>query len=320
MGKWIRLGISGVVAGLLVLIGVLSKSPIMFWLAPGILGLVHVVLWDVLNSDALDNGFFKFLKLVAFVGVYVILLLVISKQSISMINGELFSIENTYSDLKICSITGAIGMLTFTFFASMACMDSFGNRNYGPAVSGFGVALGLLMGSLAYFGGAISAGVAKVLIWVPVVIMGFTAFSYIKENGLVYNDLPTDAGFVGFNNKGYSKLPKTGRPLEDAMNVVAWSESKYMSLYHNNNMDVKVNATIYSYTVDFVIDATVYNNSSGLTQAQANDVNKQINDILKSKQDKVMKKAKKSLETLESKNVIGSGFIVNVKVSNLTVK
>lgn len=320
MGKWIRLGISVAVAGVLALIAILTSSPVMFWLAPGILGVIHVVIWDVLKLDVFDKGIFRFLKFATLVAAYVLLMFMVTKQSIGMINDELFSIENTYSDLKICSITGAIGMLTFTFFASMACMESFGNRNYGPAVSGFGVAIGLLMGALAYFGGAISAGVAKVLIWVPVVVMGFTAFSYIKENGLVYNDLPTDAGFVGFNNKGYSKLPKTGRPLEDAMNVVAWSESKYMSLYHNNNMDVKVNATIYSYTVDFVIDATVYNNSDGLTQAQVNDVNKQINDILKSKKDKVMKKAKKSLETLESKNVIGSGFIVNVKVSNLTVK
>lgn len=320
MGKWIRLGISGVVAGLLVLIGVLSKSPIMFWLAPGILGLVHVVLWDVLKFDALDNGFFKFLKLVAFVGVYVILLLVISKQSISMINGELFSIENTYSDLKICSITGAIGMLTFTLFAGMACVESFGNRNVGPAVSGVGVAMGLLVGVVAYFGGAISSGVAKFLAWVPVVITAFVMFGYIKENGLVYNDLPEDAGFVGFGKKGFSKVPKTGRPLEDSLNVIAWSESRYLNLYHSNNMNVQVTYSIYTYSVDFTINATVYSNSAGMTQAQANDVNKQINDILKNKQDKIIKKARKSLDDLKAKNAIDTAYDINVKVGSVDIK
>lgn len=320
MGKWIRLGVSVAVAGVMALIAVLTKSPVMFWLAPGILGVVHVVIWDVLKLDAFDKGIFRFLKLVALVGVYVILLLVISKESIGMINAELFSIDNTYTDLTICSITGAIGMLTFTFHASMACMDSFGNRNFGPSVAGVGAVIGLLMGLIAYFGGAISSGVAKFLAWVPVVITGFTAFSYIKENGLVYNDLPLDAGFVGFGTKGYSKLPKTGRPLEDAMTVIAWSESKYMSLYHNNNIDVRVTTAVYTYTIDFTISATVYSNSAGLTQAQANDVNKQINDILKSKQDRVLKKAKKSIEQLEAKSEIGSGFNVNVKVADLIVK
>lgn len=320
MGKWIRLGVSAAVAGVLVLIGVLAKSPIMFWLAPGILGLVHVVLWDVLKMDSLDTGFFKFLKLVALVGGYVILLLVISNQSIGMINGELFSIQNTYSDLKICSITGAIGMLTFTFFASMACVESFGNRNVGPAVAGVGTAMGLLIGLLAYFGGAISSGVAKFLAWVPVVITVFLMFSYIKENGLVYNDLPEDAGFVGFGTKGFSKLKKTGRPLEDAMMVIAWSESRYLNLYHSNNMDVRVTYGIYTYSVDFTISATVYSNNAGMTQAQANDVNKQINDILKSKQNKIIKKARSSLDNLKAKNAIDTAYDINVSVGSVDIK
>lgn len=322
MNKWIRLGISGAVAGVLALIAVIAKIPVMFWLAPGILGVVHVVLWDVLKTEAFDKGFFRFLKLGAFVAAYILLLLAVMDESLGMINNELFSIKNTYSDLKICSITGAIGMVTFTFLAGMACMESFGNRNFGPAVSVVGVIMGLLVGLVSYFGGAIAAGVSKTLAIAPIVITGFCGFNYIKENGLVYNDLPLDAGFSGFGKKGGSKFKKTGRPIDDAMNSIAWSESRFHHLYHNYNMNVEVSASIYSSSVDFTINARVYDNSSGLTQGQANEVNQQINNILKSKQNKISSRAKKSIDSITQKNpeLAPNGFDISVKIGYVDVK
>ena len=301
MKSLIRTGIvlgEGIIA---LVIALTCSVPVMFLLAPAILALVHTLLWDVLKLDALENGFFRFLKLAILIATFVILIIIVAPTSSNMITAELFALDAPYTDIQIISTTGAIAMLVATFSMCLICMESFGNRYVTVSVPVVGIGFGLLYGLVVYFLGAISPDFSRVLAWAILALDVIGLFSYIKKYGLLYDDLDHDAKFQGFGLKkggGGKKYHKTGRPIDDAMNFIAYKESKFLDLYYNNKLSIEVDVTIYTTEINFVINGKLYNNNPNMTVAQIREVSDQVNNILQNAQRRISTSAKRDVETI----------------------
>ena len=301
MKSLIRTGIvlgEGIIA---LVIALTCSVPVMFLLAPAILALVHTLLWDVLKLDALENGFFRFLKLAILIATFVILIIIVAPTSSNMITAELFALDAPYTDIQIISTTGAIAMLVATFSMCLICMESFGNRYVTVSVPVVGIGFGLLYGLVVYFLGAISPDFSRILAWAILALDVIGLFSYIKKYGLLYDDLDHDAKFQGFGLKkggGGKKYHKTGRPIDDAMNFIAYKESKFLDLYYNNKLSLEVDVTIYTTEINFVINGKLYNNNPNMTVAQIREVSDQVNNILQNAQRRISTSAKRDVETI----------------------
>ena len=301
MKSLIRTGIvlgEGIIA---LVIALTCSVPVMFLLAPAILALVHTLLWDVLKLDALENGFFRFLKLAILIATFVILIIIVAPTSSNMITAELFALDAPYTDIQIISTTGAIAMLVATFSMCLICMESFGNRYVTVSVPVVGIGFGLLYGLVVYFLGAISPDFSRILAWAILALDVIGLFSYIKKYGLLYDDLDHDAKFQGFGLKkggGGKKYHKTGRPIDDAMNFIAYKESKFLDLYYNNKLSIEVDVTIYTTEINFVINGKLYNNNPNMTVAQIREVSDQVNNILQNAQRRISTSAKRDVETI----------------------
>ena len=301
MKTLIRTGIvlgEGIIA---LVIALTCSIPVMFLLAPAIMALVHTVLWDVLKLDALENGFFRFLKFVILIATFVILTIVVAGPSTAMITDEFFAIDAPYTDIQIISTTGAIAMMVGAFSMSLICMESFGNRYVTVSVPVVGIGFGLLYGLLTYFLGAISAGVSSFFAWAILAFAVVGLINYIRKNKLVYADLDKDAKFQGFGIKrggGGRKFHKTGRPIDDAMNYIAYKESKYVDLYYNNKLSLEVNVTVYTTEIEFIINGKLYNNTPTMTASHIRDVSVQVNDIMQNAQRRIMASAKRDVQTI----------------------
>ena len=301
MKSLIRTGIvlgEGIIA---LVIALTCSVPVMFLLAPAILALVHTLLWDVLKLDALENGFFRFLKLAILIATFVILIIIVAPTSSNMITAELFALDAPYTDIQMISTTGAIAMLVATFSMCLICMESFGNRYVTVSVPVVGIGFGLLYGLVVYFLGAISPDFSRVLAWAILALDVIGLFSYIKKYGLLYDDLDHDAKFQGFGLKkggGGKKYHKTGRPIDDAMNFIAYKESKFLDLYYNNKLSIEVDVTIYTTEINFVINGKLYNNNPNMTVAQIREVSDQVNNILQNAQRRISTSAKRDVETI----------------------
>jgi hypothetical protein len=321
MKSLIRTGIvlgEGIIA---LVIALTCSVPVMFLLAPAILALVHTLLWDVLKLDALENGFFRFLKLAILIATFVILIIIVAPTSSNMITAELFALDAPYTDIQIISTTGAIAMLVATFSMCLVCMESFGNRYVTISVPVVGIGFGLLYGLVVYFLGAISPDFSRVLAWAILALDVIGLFSYIKKYGLLYDDLDHDAKFQGFGLKkggGGKKYHKTGRPIDDAMNFIAYKESKFLDLYYNNKLSIEVDVTIYTTEINFVINGKLYNNNPNMTVAQIREVSDQVNNILQNAQRRISTSAKRDVETILNNDPnhynanIGYNIFVNV--------
>jgi hypothetical protein len=321
MKSLIRTGIvlgEGIIA---LVIALTCSVPVMFLLAPAILALVHTLLWDVLKLDALENGFFRFLKLAILIATFVILIIIVAPTSSNMITAELFALDAPYTDIQIISTTGAIAMLVATFSMCLVCMESFGNRYVTVSVPVVGIGFGLLYGLVVYFLGAISPDFSRVLAWAILALDVIGLFSYIKKYGLLYDDLDHDAKFQGFGLKkggGGKKYHKTGRPIDDAMNFIAYKESKFLDLYYNNKLSIEVDVTIYTTEINFVINGKLYNNNPNMTVAQIREVSDQVNNILQNAQRRISTSAKRDVETILNNDPnhynanIGYNIFVNV--------
>jgi hypothetical protein len=321
MKSLIRTGIvlgEGIIA---LVIALTCSVPVMFLLAPAILALVHTLLWDVLKLDALENGFFRFLKLAILIATFVILIIIVAPTSSNMITAELFALDAPYTDIQIISTTGAIAMLVATFSMCLVCMESFGNRYVTVSVPVVGIGFGLLYGLVVYFLGAISPDFSRVLAWAILALDVIGLFSYIKKYGLLYDDLDHDAKFQGFGLKkggGGKKYHKTGRPIDDAMNFIAYKESKFLDLYYNNKLSIEVDVTIYTTEINFVINGKLYNNNPNMTIAQIREVSDQVNNILQNAQRRISTSAKRDVETILNNDPnhynanIGYNIFVNV--------
>ena len=321
MKSLIRTGIvlgEGIIA---LVIALTCSVPVMFLLAPAILALVHTLLWDVLKLDALENGFFRFLKLAILIATFVILIIIVAPTSSNMITAELFALDAPYTDIQIISTTGAIAMLVATFSMCLICMESFGNRYVTVSVPVVGIGFGLLYGLVVYFLGAISPDFSRVLAWAILALDVIGLFSYIKKYGLLYDDLDHDAKFQGFGLKkggGGKKYHKTGRPIDDAMNFIAYKESKFLDLYYNNKLSIEVDVTIYTTEINFVINGKLYNNNPNMTVAQIREVSDQVNNILQNAQRRISTSAKRDVETILNNDPnhynanIGYNIFVNI--------
>ncbi len=321
MKSLIRTGIvlgEGIIA---LVIALTCSVPVMFLLAPAILALVHTLLWDVLKLDALENGFFRFLKLAILIATFVILIIIVAPTSSNMITAELFALDAPYTDIQIISTTGAIAMLVATFSMCLICMESFGNRYVTVSVPVVGIGFGLLYGLVVYFLGAISPDFSRILAWAILALDVIGLFSYIKKYGLLYDDLDHDAKFQGFGLKkggGGKKYHKTGRPIDDAMNFIAYKESKFLDLYYNNKLSIEVDVTIYTTEINFVINGKLYNNNPNMTVAQIREVSDQVNNILQNAQRRISTSAKRDVETILNNDPnhynanIGYNIFVNI--------
>ena len=321
MKSLIRTGIvlgEGIIA---LVIALTCSVPVMFLLAPAILALVHTLLWDVLKLDALENGFFRFLKLAILIATFVILIIIVAPTSSNMITAELFALDAPYTDIQIISTTGAIAMLVATFSMCLICMESFGNRYVTISVPVVGIGFGLLYGLVVYFLGAISPDFSRILAWAILALDVIGLFSYIKKYGLLYDDLDHDAKFQGFGLKkggGGKKYHKTGRPIDDAMNFIAYKESKFLDLYYNNKLSLEVDVTIYTTEINFVINGKLYNNNPNMTVAQIREVSDQVNNILQNAQRRISTSAKRDVETILNNDPnhfnanIGYNIFVNI--------
>jgi hypothetical protein len=321
MKSLIRTGIvlgEGIIA---LVIALTCSVPVMFLLAPAILALVHTLLWDVLKLDALENGFFRFLKLAILIATFVILIIIVAPTSSNMITAELFALDAPYTGIQIISTTGAIAMLVATFSMCLVCMESFGNRYVTVSVPVVGIGFGLLYGLVVYFLGAISPDFSRFLAWAILALDVIGLFSYIKKYGLLYDDLDHDAKFQGFGLKkggGGKKYHKTGRPIDDAMNFIAYKESKFLDLYYNNKLSIEVDVTIYTTEINFVINGKLYNNNPNMTVAQIREVSDQVNNILQNAQRRISTNAKRDVETVLNNDPnhynanIGYNIFVNV--------
>lgn len=296
--------------------------PESFLVAPFALGVVFVVCWDLLRFEAIDKGFFKFLKFVVMIAAFVYLLLDIRKDSLLLLNKTLVDINSNFSTFYILTICGAISMLVFTFWISFALVEGTGNRNLCYFAPIGGLLGGLLVGFIVSVTLVIGVGFAKLVAQLPLIVVVIVLWNHIHETGLLFADLPRDAKFQGFGSLTKGKGPqKTGKPVDDAMKQVAWSESKYLDLYYNNKINIDVVVYIYSYEVDFEIIGTVYINNHQMNANQVNDVNKQIDTMLKNKQNKVLNRAKKELEKVYTKHPnLNAGHTINVKIKDITIK
>jgi hypothetical protein len=238
-----------------------------------------------------------------------------------MITAELFALDAPYTDIQIISTTGAIAMLVATFSMFLVCMESFGNRYVTISVPVVGIGFGLLYGLVVYFLGAISPDFSRVLAWAILALDVIGLFSYIKKYGLLYDDLDHDAKFQGFGLKkggGGKKYHKTGRPIDDAMNFIAYKESKFLDLYYNNKLSIEVDVTIYTTEINFVINGKLYNNNPNMTVAQIREVSDQVNNILQNAQRRISTSAKRDVETILNNDPnhynanIGYNIFVNV--------
>jgi hypothetical protein len=284
-----------------------------------------MLIWDVLKLNALDGGFFRFLKFVAICAVFVVLVIWVAPTSANMITPELFAIDAAYTDIQIISTTGAIAMITVAFAMSMVCVESYGNRYVGLSVPFVGLGFGLLYGLLVYFLGAISVDFSKILAWAILALDVICLFNHIKEYGLVYVDLDTDAKFQGLGLKrggGGKKYRKTGRPLEDAMNYIAYKECKFIDLYYNNKLSLEVTADVYTTAIEFTINGKLYNNNPNMNSSQISDVKVQVNDILENAKRRILNSAKRDVETILNNDPshynASIGYNISVKVGDIS--
>ena len=203
-------------------------------------------------------------------------------------------------------------------------MESFGNRFVGLSVPFVGIGFGLLYGLLVYFLGAISADFSRILAWAILAINIFSLFSYLKQHGLLYADLPTDAKFQGFGVKsggGRKKFRKTGRPVDDAMNYIASRESKFVDLYYNNKLNIEVSVYVFTTAIEFTIDAKIYNNNPNMSASQISEVASQVNNILQNAQSRIMSSAKRDVSTILNNNPshynANIGYDISVKIGDV---
>lgn len=316
-GKLIRLGIMLGVTVLFYFLGGIFGVNSLFFLAPALLALLHAIIWDLGKCDLLDKGFFKFLKFLIMLGAFVGLLLAVFGAVMPLINEELFDIKNTLTDLQICVTCGAVAMISLTYCLCFGVAENFGNRTIGLFIPVIGVVVGALYGFIGYIGGAISVGFSKVLVCLPVAFALILTISHIKEYGLIYKDLPMDAEFAGFGGKR-GTFQKTGRPIEDAMRSVAWSESKRVDLSYNNAMNIEVEVTVYSYSIDFEISGRVYINNPEMTYRQTQDVSEEANKRIADLKTKITNKAQKALQAVFKKNPdFHQDYTLSVKVTGV---
>lgn len=316
-GKLIRLGVMVAITVLSYFLGGIVGVNSLFFLAPALLALLHAIIWDFGKCDLLDKGFFRFLKFLIMLGAFVGLLLAVFGAVMPLINEELFDIKNTLTDLQICVTCGAVAMISLTYCLCFGVAENFGNRYIGIAVPVLGIVFGALYGFIGYIGGAISVGFAKVLVCLPVAFALILTLSHIKEYGLLYKDLPMDAEFAGVGGKRGS-FQKTGRPIEDAMRRVAWSESKRVDLSYNNAMNIEVDVTVYSYAIDFEISGRVYINNPEMTYRQTQDVSEEANKRIADLKTKISNKAQKALKEVFRKNPdFHQDYTLSVKVTGV---
>ena len=296
MKRLLRLALAaGVTAAAYFLAGVLGIDPLIFLVPCGMM-LVNLLLWDTLKCSILDAGFFRFIKFLVLVGTMVVGCYFLFVYALPMVNEGLFDLNATYTSLQICAVTGAFGMLAFTFVLCLGCVESFGNRFVGPFTSLAGILVGLLWGLLVYFLGAISLGVARFLAWAILALPLFVLFAYIKHHGLLYADVDMDAAFqgLGIGGGGSGARPqKTGNALEDAMRQIAWSESRLVNLHYNNQVKLQVSVYVYSYSVEFEISGTIYSNNPNMTHSQISEVTDQLDFILSQTQNRILRDAQR---------------------------
>ena len=300
--KLIRLGVMFAITVLFYFLGGIFGVNSLFFLAPALLALLHALIWDFGKIDLLDKGFFRFLKFLIMVGAFVGLLLAVFGVAMPLINDELFDIKNTMTDLQICVICGAVAIISLTYCLCFGVAENFGNRYIGLAIPVLGVVFGALYGFIGYIGGAISVGFAKVLVCLPIAFALILTISHIKEYGLKYVDLPMGAGFVGVGGGKKGAFKKSGRPIEDAMDRIAWDESKRVDLSYNNAMNIEVYVTVYTYTVEFEINGKVYVNNPNMTISQINEVNDEVDTRIEKLKAKILKRAENDLKAVLSKN------------------
>ena len=320
MSKLIRLLISLVLTGLGYIVAKTFNVNPLFLVAPMIYFVIHTICWDVLKVKAFDNGFFKFIKFVVIMVSFVFLTLKVYSSSFSLITKDLFNVTAQSSDMYMLTVVGAVPMMLFSFMASFVCVENIGKRNLGFIVPVIGIVVGYLSAFVISVIAIIWFGLAKFLIYVLMFVVVVNIFKYVKENGLLYRDLALDAAFkkVSFKRAG-GKPQKTGHPIQDAVNTICWSESNAsMNLYHNNTMSIKVSASVYTSAIEFVINGTVYANSSNMNLSQVNDVNNQVNKILNDKKSRILKRAKRDIEEAIQKNPgYGLGYNISVKVGSI---
>ena len=284
-----------------------------YFLIPCAFMVLNTLLWDTFKCSFLDMGFFRFIKFIIFVGAGVMGCILLYNQSIPVFDMGLFDLNAHYTDFQICATTGAIGMLAFTFVLNIACVESFGNRYLGPFTPILGIPLGLLYGLLVYFLGAISVGIAKFLALAILALPVIVLFAYIKKYGLLYKDLAMGAAFEGFGNSGGgsrgSRPQKTGNDLQDAMNQIAWNESRLINLHYNNQVKLYVSVSVYSYAVEFEISGTIYSNNPNMTQSQVSEVSDQIDSILSQVQHRILRDAQRKA---------GNAYDIRVNVGNIS--
>ena len=301
MQKLIRLVATAGISALIYIVADMMHCIPTFFLFPCILSLVHMLLWDVLKIEALESGFFRFLKFVIFLGAAVLLTFRTFTQSLALMTPALFALESTASDILMQSIGGAIAMMAFAFVFSLGCVQSFPNRWVGLAVAPLSVVAGLIYGFLPAFFGMMGIGIGKFFAWVILALPIIVLFAYIKENGLVYNDLGYDDAFAGLGFKkrgGYSGGGTMTAPISEPSGPApTWRDWQYIAKCYSGQQSLSYGAVYvdvqYSNSdrsVEFYIDAQ-YEINGVTEQYQVDNSADEVRSILADVQQSVFSDA-----------------------------
>jgi hypothetical protein len=251
-----------------------------------------MILWDFLKCRFLDFGFFRFLKFVLFVAVFVLLLLMVIGQFTPLMSTEYFSLESVATDLQRQAIGGAVAMLAFGFVLCFGCVQSFPNRWVGLAVPVLSIALGVLYGFLPAFFAFFSLGLGKVVAFAILLLPAIVLLKYIKENGLMYRDLGYDDAFAGLGLEARRSRSRSGGTMTAAIDANAtgpaptWQDWQYISKRYSSTQSlsygslyVDVQYSHGSSYVDFYIDGQY--DIGGITeQYQVDNVADEVRSIL----------------------------------------
>lgn len=301
MQKLIRLAATAGIGALAYFVANLLHCPPHFFLFPCVLSFVHMLLWDVLKIEALENGFFRFLKCIIFFVAAVVLTMKAFNQSLALMTPALFALDATVSDIQMQTVCGAIAMMCFAFVFSLGCVQSFPNRWVGLAVAPISIVAGLLYGFLPSFFGMIGVGVGKFFAWVVLALPIIVLFAYIKENGLLYNDLGYDDAFAGLGLKkrgGYSGGGTMTAPISEPSGPApTWRDWQYIAKCYSGQQSLSYGAVYvdvqYSNderSVEFYIDAQYEIN--GITeQYQVDNSADEVRSILADVQQSVFSDA-----------------------------
>lgn len=311
--RWIRLGCTVLLGVAAYLVAFFCDCEPLFFVAPCILSLVFMILWDVLKLDCLDNGFFSFLKLFILIGTAVFLLVLVIKRAFPMLGDMIASMDisskESASDMQIMTAFGSTAMMALVLTCCLGFIPDVVSRWFGLIIPVASILLGLAFGFITGLFGAIHVTVSKVLMCAWLLYPLKLLISYVAENGLQFEDMDMDDEFEGFSDSsfkwkgkrpstptssGFSTRGGTGsgpKPNWQTWRNIASGESYTRNLRYGN-IHISVSESHGDGWVEFRVDGQY--SVSVSTQDEANYAADDINDVIQDVKRSVFDKAERA--------------------------